>query len=218
MNYDKLFQHPFFRDVDRTRAEEIFARCHCSSAVFCTGDIIHSPELDEKRIGMLLAGAASVTTKDPAKNTLLRFLGPGDLFGFANLFVEEPFVSVIRAEKQTTVFFLTEAAVRALLEQDRAFLYHYLSFLSGRVCYLNRKIGYLTAGSAERRLSLYLSAFEASELTLPVSFSALSELLDIGRASLYRAFDRLIADGYIQKEGRRITVPDVAALGAAYQA
>ena len=39
---------------------------------------------------------------------------------------------------------------------------------------------------------------------------SLSELLDIGRASLYRAFDTLIADGYIEKNGRsiRLLAPD----------
>ena len=93
-----------------------------------------------------------------------------------------------------------------LLEQDKSFLYHYLGFLSGRICYLNRKIRYLTAGSAERRLALYLSSFQKDTVELDASLSSLSELLDIGRASLYRAFDSLQSDGIITRDGDRITV------------
>ena len=82
--------------------------------------------------------------------------------------------------------------------------------MSGRICYLNHKIRYLTAGSAERRLALYLASFEKDIIELDASLSSLSELLDIGRASLYRAFDTLIADGYIEKNGRtiRLIAPD----------
>ena len=83
--------------------------------------------------------------------------------------------------------------------------------------HLNRKIRYLTAGSAERRLALYLSSFESETVELDASISSLSELLDIGRASLYRAFDTLIADGYIQKDGRTIHILDPDAMIQDYQ-
>ena len=104
-----------------------------------------------------------------------------------------------------------------LLETDKKFLYNYLGFLSGRICYLNQKIRYLTAGSAERKLALYLSSFGEETVELDASLSSLSELLDIGRASLYRAFDTLIADGYIQKDGRTIHLLDVDAMIQNYQ-
>lgn len=212
-----IFAHPFFEGLNRQSALSILEAHGCAAIRFAEGEIIHSPASNEKKLGLILEGAATVSTKDPGKNTLLRFLTRGDLFGVANLFTDEPFVSVIRSDKKCTVFFITEPAVRALLETDRTFLYRYLSFLSGRVCFLNRKIGYLTAGSTERRLSLYLSSFEKDEIDLPVSLSALSELLDVGRASLYRSFDRLEADGHIQKEGRHIRILDRYGLCSAYQ-
>ena len=214
---NKIFAHPFFEGIDRANAIKCMQAHGCTVECFAEGEVIHSPSISEKRVGILLNGEAGVTTKDPSKNALLRFLRAGDLFGIANLFTDEPFVSVIRAEKKCRVFFLTERAIRALLESDRTFLYHYLEFLSGRICYLNRKIGYLTAGSAERRLALYLSSFDANEILLDASISSLSELLDVGRASLYRAFDRLVTDGYIQKDGRRIVILNSEAMLKAYQ-
>jgi len=63
----------------------------------------------------------------------------------------------------------------------------------------------------------YLSSFEKTEVCLEDSLSSLSELLDVGRASLYRAFDRLTADGYLIKEGRKIILLNPVAMLDAYQ-
>ena len=212
-----IFNHPLFNGINRENALPILNGAKCSLRSFSDEEIIHSPASDEKILGLILDGTATVCTKDLGKNTLLRYLERGDLFGVANLFTDEPFVSIIKAHKKCSVFFLTEAAVRSILETDSTFLYRYLSFLSSRVCFLNRKIGYLTAGSAERRLALYLASFEKGEISLSVSLSALSELLDVGRASLYRAFDRLTEDGYIQKDGKQIFIRNLDGLRAAYQ-
>ena len=107
--------------------------------------------------------------------------------------------------------------IRKLLEEDRAFLYQYLGFLSGRIRYLNRKIGFLSAGSAERKLALYLASLGKETVRLDASISALSELLDVGRASLYRAFDKLTEDGFIRKEGRNFTLLDAEGMLNAYR-
>ena len=96
-------------------------------------------------------------------------------------------------------------------------MYQYLEFLSGRIRYLNLKIGYLTAGGAERRLALYLYSIGKREFRLTDSISALSELLDVGRASLYRAFERLREDGFLQKDGRNFILLNPEAMLNAYK-
>ena len=75
----------------------------------------------------------------------------------------------------------------------------------------------MTAGSAERRVALFLFSFGKDTVELDASLSSLSDLLNIGRASLYRALDTLIADGYIQKEGRTIHLLDADAMIQNYQ-
>ena len=207
---EKIFSSPIFLGIDVVCAAEIFERHNCRAVDFEDGDIILSQSEASHKAGIFLSGEAVVTTADDSKNALLRFFKAGDFFGIANLFTNEDYVSSIRAKKKCRVFFFTEDAIRELLETDKSFLYNYLGFLSGRICYLNRKIRYLTAGSAERRLALYLSSFGSDTVELDASLSSLSELLDIGRASLYRAFDTLTADGYIEKDGRtiRLLAPD----------
>ena len=160
---------------------------------------------DESGLPLLIVlaeGKATVTTPNAGHNVLLRFLGAGDLFGIANLFSDAPSVSTVRASGGCSCLLIPEDTVRALLDRDRGFRQNY--------------IGYLTAGSAERRLALYLAGLGQGEVTLAESLSSLSELLNLGRASLYRAFDRLTADGYLVKTGKHLTLPDPAAMLAHY--
>ena len=207
---ERIFHSPIFSGVNVACAMNLFEAHSCQAVDFEDGDIILSQNEATHKAGIFLSGEAIVTTADDSKNALLRFFKMGDFFGIANLFTNQDYVSTIRAKKRCRVLFFTEEAIRALLETDKTFLYNYLGFLSGRICYLNQKIRYLTAGSAERRLALYLSSFGKETVELDASLSSLSELLDIGRASLYRAFDTLVADGYIEKNGRtiRLIAPD----------
>ena len=216
-DFKKVLSNPLFQGTDRKKVAEIFSEFGCRTVTVADGELLLSPQTTEKMAGLVLSGRAVVTTPDPTRKTLLRFLDANEPFGIANLFTDAPFVSVIRAHGECRVFFLTENAIRRLLEEDHAFLYQYLGFLSGRIQYLNRKIGYLTAGSTERRLALYLVSLGKEKVRLDASISALSELLDVSRASLYRAFDKLTEDGYLQKDGRNLILPDADAMLRAYR-
>ena len=212
-----IFSCPLLQELERNSTLRLLENSGCEIREFLNREVILSPKIDHKRIGLVLSGRATVTTPDSGKETLLRFLDPKELFGIANLFSNSPFISIIRAHGTCRILFLSEETVRTLLETDKSFLYRYLEFLSDRIRYLNQKIGYLTAGSAERRLALYLSSFKQNAFSLSTSITSLSELLDVGRASLYRAFDRLTEDGFIQKDGRNIRLLNPEAMLQAYQ-
>lgn len=213
----KLSSHFLFSNTQINLIEKAIVTHGDGIQDFSDGEIILSPENNPPKLGLLLSGKATVTTPNPSHAVLLRFLNAGDLFGIANLFSEESFISVVRADGACRCLFLSENAVAMLLEKSHAFRESYIGFLTGRIRFLNRKIGYLTAGSAERRLALYLSALGSGEVRLPDSITALSDLLNLGRASLYRAFDKLCNDGYLQKNGRNLYIPNADALKEAYK-
>jgi DNA-binding MarR family transcriptional regulator len=86
---------------------------------------------------------------------------------------------------------------------------HYIRFLTQRIEFLNQKIQYLTAGCVERRLALYLMGqIPQDDLAVQLDISAVSlaDLLDVGRASLYRAMDRLTQDGFLTRNGHEYTL------------
>ena len=213
---DMLLKHALFTPCDRTLLSDVLDRHGARTQAFADDEIIHSPKSCERVVGLLLSGKASVTTPDPTHRAFLRRFQAGEMFGIANLFSHEPYISVIRAKGVCRVYLIPESAIKELLECDRNFLARYLAFLSQKICFLNKKIGYLTGGSAERRLALYLASLDKTQFRLEISIGDLSELLDIGRASLYRAFERLTEDGFIQKDGRRFTILDLDGMKKAY--
>ena len=216
-NLQKITAHPLFRRTDPEMIRSALALGGHGLRTVHADELLRSPDDRDGTVGFLLSGSATVTTPDPSRSVLLRHLSSGEIFGVANLFSKEPFISTVRAVTACTCVIFSEKAISYLLEQSVEFRMDYIAFLSGRICFLNRKIGYLTAGSAERRLALYLASYDTPEIQLTESISSLSELLDLGRASIYRAFDRLQADGYLVKSGRSITVTDRDALLKAYQ-
>ena len=161
----------------------------------------------EPSLGVLLHGWAEITSADTGKSVLLRKLTAPGVFGAASLFCPEaPNFSRTEAKTACTVLQIPLDAVRALLSLDESFRDAYLTFLSGRVRFLNQKIRAFTAGSADRRLALWLISEESDVITLPTSISSLADMLDIGRASLYRALDKLEEEGLITRKGRTITL------------
>lgn len=204
---------PLFRNLPPERIATVLAQDGAETAVFRAGDPVDMCDSSGKpRLAVLAEGKAAVTTPDPGRAVLLRFLRVGDLFGIANLFSAEPLVSTVRAETDCAFLFFSEAVVSHLLDTDAQFREAYIGFLAGRVRFLNRKIGYLTAGSAERRLALYLAGLGSGDIVLTESISSLSELLNLGRASLYRAFDRLTDDGWLIRDGKRLRLTDPEAM------
>ena len=180
------------------------------------GELVYSSESKGIHVGILLQGTAKVHTgacgsNDPA---LLKTLFAGDTFGIANLYAEqEPFPSRIIAAGPCRVLFIDGAAFKQFIENDPNALKNYLSLQSQKIVYLNRKIMTYTAGSAEKKLAVFLLDHAVgSTVTLPCSMSELASLLGIGRASLYRAMDALTECGWIEKHEKSIQIMNQAAM------
>lgn len=205
-----LLSIPLFSGADESKLEEHISVGKFTCHTYLSGEVIYSPDKEEKRLVIFRSGTASVYSADESRSVLLRTVTAGKTVGVANLFSSEKFVSRIIADKKCETVEITAADFRTLLESDGAILHNYISFLSNKICYLNKKIVYLTAGSAERRLAVFLDS-HASDVgqdtfTLPVPMNSLAEMLNLGRASLYRAADKLESDGYIIRSGKSITL------------
>lgn len=206
----QLGTHPLFAGIcAKTLSEKLDPDAVTD---FSAGEEIYSPKSREKKLGIILSGSVSVFSADENNGVLLRILEQGDSFGVANLFSgQERFVSIIVAKKACRVLFFDEPTVASLLREDERFCMNYIRFLSDRICFLNTKISCFTAGSPERRLAFFLLALgedEDGQYTVSVNANSLSDMLNVGRASLYRAFDKLESNGLIEKIGKQITILD----------
>ncbi len=181
---------------------------------FNSGEEICSSKTENHCVGIIVCGSATVLPQSEGGNAMLKTLTADDMFGISNLYADTlPFPSVITCASPCSVLFINRDAFKSVIDSDRAALEAYLSVLNNKIVYLNRKISTLTAGSAEKRLAMYLAENECDGIFVPsISMSAISNMLNIGRASLYRALDTLAASGLIVKEGKKISIPDKNAL------
>lgn len=172
-------------------------------------EIILAPGQLTSSLCVLCQGHAAAYSADDAHQVMLRSFKPYEIFGISNLFTSLPFATKVQARTSCCVLILDQAFLSYLIDNDATVRYQYIAFLANKTLYLNQKIACLTAGSAEQRLAFWLDAQATNNLVqLEIPMSALCTMLDMGRASLYRAFDRLEADGFIIREPKKIRLLD----------
>ena len=166
--------------------------------------LILKPQVDTKGGGELVVSA----------------LSPGDLYGAAALFNDEPdYVSTLTAKSTASVLTFSQETVQQLIDTQPVFRRSYIRYLSCRIRFLSGKIDALIQGSGEKKLHAWLVSQmdERSEILLTCSMTELAARLNIGRASLYRELQKLEERGALVRKGKRILVRDPAALDAEHR-
>lgn len=177
--------------------------------------------IEKNCLGVLLSGRAQVLGLAKEKKPVLNTLHSGDFFGAASLFGNTCTITEIIATEACEAVLLDEKTVEQLLQNDYALTRNYIGFLTEKICLLNQKIAAFTAGSAEKKLARYLvsqckGGAQNQTVILPVSLAKLSTMLDLGRASLYRAFDCLEQNGYLTHQSNRVNIRSVSDLAKSF--
>lgn len=214
----KLSNFPLFENAVSGAIKLALSSDDCFVQVFGSGECIYASGQGNIALGIILRGKAEVFSADPTKDVLLRTISTGDMVGVSKLFDNDAtFNTRVYAKGGARVLFISEEALGQLLENDKTVMYNYIRFMADRIRFLNEKIMYYTAGSTERRLALYLTSFGRKTIRLPISMTDLAGTLDVGRASLYRAFDKLSDDGYIIRSDKIIVIVNREELLRHYQ-
>ena len=197
---------PLFSVLGQSETEALVKNSRVS--VFSAGDDVYEPQ----NIIVILKGSVAVIKQTGDKKLLMRTLSDGGVSGVASLFSEDSAsVSSLIAQRSTEALYINQDAISELLKTNGEFAMKYVEFLTSRIRFLNSRIKAYTSGSAQSKLAYHLMmSYESvsGEVKLSVSMSRLAEILDIGRASLYRAIDDLTRNGVIRKSERKIEIID----------
>ncbi len=207
--FDILDKLPITSCANRDCISRAYAISEPQFCDYAKGEIILSPGQPTSALYVLCNGQASAYSADDSHTVMLRTFKPYEIFGISNLFTDLPFATKVQARTPCTVLILDRAFLSYLIDNDANVRYQYIAFLATKTLYLNHKIACLTAGSAEKRLAFWLDAQASGDtVTLEIPMSALCTMLDMGRASLYRAFDQLEHDGFIKRDGKAVHLFD----------
>lgn len=167
--------------------------------------VVYSPRHFRRSLGVVLSGQLQVTKGALAVSVL----EPGDLFGAAALYSDEPeFATTITARGPSRCLMLEQALMDRLLAEHGQIRENYLRYLTGRIRFLSGRLQTLAQPGVEGKLARYLLAGGGSSCPA----TELCQRLGVSRASLYRAFAALEDGGLIRRTGKTITVIDPAGL------
>lgn len=199
-----------FRGSPPSVLTRILAVSDCTAADYEKNDVVYDKTNFSRSLGIVLEGRLRVTKENADKRPIvMNTLQRGALFGAAALFNSEPeYATKITAIERSRVLFLPQRLIKRMIEREPDIAENYIRYLSERILFLNRKIYFLTAGTAEQRLAGFLldnlAAGEYSEMPMPMH--RLADALNMSRASLYRAFDELTESGAVSKQGKLVCI------------
>ena len=204
-----LKKHPIFRSLSDVKLSNIVSDSRCKTVSASDGEEISANVLG---LFLILTGSVLVFRKGNGLPVLLQRLEKGKVFGAASLFSEEnEAVTILRADGDASAFFMPIGLITGLIRDNSAFALSYVTFLSGKIRFLNKRISELSAPSVTQKLAAYLTR---EENTIAQTKVKLASALGIGRASLYRALDELTELGLISVDGRSVTVMDPEGLSS----
>ena len=199
-----------FRGSPPSVLTRILAVSDCTAADYEKNDVVYDKTNFSRSLGIVLDGRLRVTKENADKRPIvMSTLQRGALFGAAALFNSEPeYATKITAIERSRVLFLPQRLIKRMIEREPDIAENYIRYLSERILFLNRKIYFLTAGTAEQRLAGFLldnlAVGEYSEMPMPMH--KLADALNMSRASLYRAFDELTESGAVSKQGKLVCI------------
>ena len=199
-----------FRGSPPSVLTRILAVSDCTAAEYEKNEVVYDKTNFYRSLGIVLEGRLRVTKENADKRPIvMSTLQRGAMFGAAALFNSEPeYATKITAIERSRVLFLPQRLIKRMIEREPDIAENYIRYLSERILFLNRKIYFLTAGTAEQRLAGFLldnlAVGEFSEM--PMTMHRLADALNMSRASLYRAFDELTANGAVSKQGKLVCI------------
>ena len=175
------------------------------------GEKIYSSQSTKRQVGFILSGICEVRReRGDGSSLLLNLLEIGDSFGILSVFSDEEFPTTVFAAKNCEIIFFDHNQIRAFANSSQRVSMNLISFMADRIAFLNKKIATFSASSVEERLAALLltETSRTNSLTLPFSYVKVSEEINAGRASVYRAVASLESAGIIKVNDKKVQIID----------
>ena len=196
--------------IDETKLFRLFEESSASLVRFNRAEDICNSENYEKQLFIIVRGSAAVHKQlADGRDLLINRLHRGSIFGMAGLFTDESFPTKITAQTDSLILILTKQWVVDSFEKQPKMSLNYISILSDKIQFLNRKLSSFATVDAKEKLYDYLlrTGGEPGEpFSLPCSISELARILGMGRTSVYRSIEELEEEKRIKRTGKLFTI------------
>ena len=213
--FDSLVSCPLFAGISPDELKKIASE-YAEESVTEKNEIIFSENKYTRALVIITKGSATVTKQNGNTKILMSILKKGDIFGMATLFYEaENYLTEITTTEKVTMVMFSKENVKTIFSLYPVVSENYIKILSEKIHFLNKKICTYTKSETISKVALFILQHMNEQKTasvLPYSITSVADALNVGRASVYRAFETLENEGVITRNGRTIQIPDCGAL------
>ena len=156
-------------------------------------------------LGIIIEGTAIVKRhNDVGDSITIRSISSNELFGAASVFGDwKDGMSSIISSTDCKVLYISEEKFCELINLFPKISLNYITYLSDRIRFLNKKLDAFTAKTTEEKLYEYLLSQSDAEGFVKLTFgmAELARRLNVGRTSIYRDISTLESKGLISRDG-----------------
>ena len=173
---------------------------------------IYTPNAYEHKIGFIVNGECAVERiKNDGNAVPLNTLRSGDSFGIMTvLSCSDEFPTKVVAKKKSRIVFITKKDTLYLINQHSQIAMNVISFLAKKIEFLNNKVATFSSDTVEEKLAnfIFLEYKKRNSVEFPFNCKKTAEVINSGRASLYRAITALNDENIIRLENKKIIILD----------
>lgn len=183
---------------------------------FSAGDEIYTPTKFSNDIGIVIDGECLVErVKSDGSHLPLNTLAVCDSFGILAAFsCDVCYPTLVKAKKKSEVLFITRECLENLILHNPKIALNVIRFMGDRIAFLNDKIATFSADNVEQKLAKQLLLISKNQDDTPFSLNCkrTAEIINSGRASLYRALSSLEEKELIGFVNKKVYIKDPAGL------
>jgi CRP-like cAMP-binding protein len=169
---------------------------------------------------VLVYGQVKLSFVSAAGNEkVIEFLGDGQSFGEAVMFLEKPHVVTATVLADSLLLYVAREVIFESIDHRPQFARRVIGGLSMRLHQLVTDVESLSTRSGTERVIGFLlrdtaedATESAIEITLPVAKGIVASRLNLTQEHFSRILHELVANGLIEVQGRTIRVPDLEKL------
>ena len=178
------------------------------------GDTALDAVSQECKIGFIISGSLEVRRKKAdGGHITLNLLSPTQSFGILSIFGEEDFPTEIYATRASSVLYYSKEDFLKIVREYPEVSMNTIRFLSRKITFLNRRVATFASVRVEEKLaSIFLSEMSKHGAQFPFSCKKAAEVINAGRASVYRAIASLEDEGIIKFENKKIIIKNAEKL------
>ncbi len=198
-----------FKKFKEKNLNIIFSEMSFSVCSFQKGETVFSKESYRKTVGFIMEGECEVEKKRSDGDLMpLNNLPKYASFGILSLFSPEAeFPTIIKAVKPSKILFINGEDMLNVIKKYPTVSMNVVTFLAGRIAFLNKKIETFSERNTAKKLATYLiSKYKEQGNEITVTKTKLSAEIGVGRASLYRDLEYFEKKGVIKTEQKRIII------------